>query len=90
LKQKKVLIELRDVWKTYTVGETKVNALIKKVDSIQTELNRVQNIVGSTSDKTLGLILNLIAKINYLLPTALFAINVWILLALGIAQIFVE
>ena len=27
MKQKKVLIELRDVWKTYTVGETKVNAL---------------------------------------------------------------
>ena len=39
---------------------------------------------------TLGLILNLIAKINYLLPTAIFAINVWILLALGIAQIFIE
>ena len=42
---------------SYVNAQTKVNALIKKVDSIQTELNRVQNIVGSTSDKTLGLIL---------------------------------
>ncbi len=45
------------IQESYVNAQTKVNALIKKVDSIQTELNRVQNIVGSTSDKTLGLIL---------------------------------
>jgi len=37
---------------------------------------------------TLGLIWDLTSKINYLLPTAIFAINIWVLLALGITQIF--
>lgn len=42
---------------SYTNAQIKVDALVSKVDSIQKELNRVQNIVGSTSDKTLGLIM---------------------------------
>jgi hypothetical protein len=37
---------------------------------------------------TLGLIWNLASKNSYLLPTAIFAINVWVLLALGVVQIF--
>ena len=39
---------------------------------------------------TLGLVWNIVARINYLLPTAIFAINVWVLLGLGIAQIFTK
>jgi len=45
------------VQESYSNAQVKVDALISKVDSIQTELNKVQNIVGSTTDKTLGLIL---------------------------------
>ena len=45
------------IQESYSNAQSKVDVLIKKVDSIQTELNKVQNIVGSTSDKTLGLIL---------------------------------
>lgn len=37
---------------------------------------------------TLGLIWNELAKVNYLFPTAIFAINVWLLLGLGIIQYF--
>ncbi len=37
---------------------------------------------------TLGLVWNRVSKINYLLPTAIFAINVWVLLTAGILQIF--
>lgn len=36
---------------------------------------------------TLGLLLSMTIHINYLLPTALFAIHVWVLLALGIMQL---
>jgi len=37
---------------------------------------------------TIGTFWNLISKVNYLLPTLLFAINVWILLVLGVLQVF--
>jgi hypothetical protein len=37
---------------------------------------------------SLGLLWNFISKKHYLFPTAIFAINVWALLVLGIAQLF--
>jgi len=36
---------------------------------------------------SLGLLWNVVSKIHYLWPTAIFATNVWVLLALGILQI---
>ena len=36
---------------------------------------------------TLGLLFSMTININYLFPTVLFAINIWILLALGVLQL---
>lgn len=36
---------------------------------------------------SLGLLWNMAARINYLLPTAIFAVTVWVLLTLGVLQI---
>lgn len=45
------------IQESYSNAQSKVDVLTKKVDSIKIELNRAQNMAGSTSDKTLGLIL---------------------------------
>ena len=37
---------------------------------------------------TLGLLWNSCVKIKYLLPTAVFSVTVWVLLILGITQVF--